>query len=206
MTTALVDYGAGNLTSVVKALDACGTTVRIAASHDQLHDAHAVVIPGVGHFGRTASLDDRWRDAIRSQDRRRRSRARHLPRHALAVSRQRGGPGRRWAWASSPSGAPGSPARSKSRMSAGIRSTPTEPAVTSPPRRRPGRVRVLLPFLCGCRRRRCRRDDDRTADPFASVVERDGVAGAQFHPEKSADTGLRLLSNFLAMARAEAEC
>lgn len=33
--------------------------------------------------------------------------------------------------------------------------------------------------------------------PFAAVVQRGRVMGAQFHPERSAVTGLRLLENFL---------
>jgi len=37
-------------------------------------------------------------------------------------------------------------------------------------------------------------------EAFASIVERDNVAGAQFHPEKSSRDGLALLANWVAAA------
>lgn len=38
--------------------------------------------------------------------------------------------------------------------------------------------------------------------PFASIVERHPVYGAQFHPEKSSVSGLRLLANFASICAA----
>lgn len=52
---ALIDYGAGNLRSVYRALSAVGAQVELVTSPDQLHSASAIVLPGVGAFDDCAS-------------------------------------------------------------------------------------------------------------------------------------------------------
>jgi len=47
---ALLDYGAGNVRSVQKALEAAGGEVSLVASAGKMRDASAVVLPGVGAF------------------------------------------------------------------------------------------------------------------------------------------------------------
>ncbi len=48
---ALIDYGAGNLTSVRKGLGAAGAAFFTPTAPGELSDAAAIVVPGVGHFG-----------------------------------------------------------------------------------------------------------------------------------------------------------
>ena len=48
---ALIDYGMGNLLSVYKALDHVGADVEIVTTPEQILDANAIVLPGVGNFG-----------------------------------------------------------------------------------------------------------------------------------------------------------
>jgi glutamine amidotransferase len=61
---ALIDYGAGNLTSVRKALAAVGAEVEIPKAPSDLANAAGVIVPGVGNFEATAVLDRPWKDAI----------------------------------------------------------------------------------------------------------------------------------------------
>ncbi len=49
-TIAIVDYGAGNLQSVKKALDFIGVSSVITKDAGQIRDAGAVILPGVGSF------------------------------------------------------------------------------------------------------------------------------------------------------------
>jgi glutamine amidotransferase len=48
---ALIDYGAGNVRSVHKALEAVGADVRLARDPGPIPDADKLVLPGVGAFG-----------------------------------------------------------------------------------------------------------------------------------------------------------
>jgi len=47
---ALIDYGAGNLRSVYKALKFVGADVKVVTSPEETRDARALVLPGVGAF------------------------------------------------------------------------------------------------------------------------------------------------------------
>jgi glutamine amidotransferase len=60
----VIDYGAGNLTSVLKALRSVGADPRLAQTPAAIATSTALVVPGVGHFAATAALDQPWRDAI----------------------------------------------------------------------------------------------------------------------------------------------
>ena len=48
---AIIDYGAGNLQSVKKALDFIGTESVITADKDEINAASHIILPGVGSFG-----------------------------------------------------------------------------------------------------------------------------------------------------------
>jgi len=61
---ALIDYGAGNLTSVRKALTALGADFSTPVRPEECARYTAVIVPGVGNFAATAALVGRWRDAI----------------------------------------------------------------------------------------------------------------------------------------------
>jgi glutamine amidotransferase len=50
MKIAIVDYGAGNLPSVERALRKLGAETERAVEPGQVASAEAVVLPGVGHF------------------------------------------------------------------------------------------------------------------------------------------------------------
>ncbi|NLE99776.1 MAG: imidazole glycerol phosphate synthase subunit HisH [Anaerolineales bacterium] len=67
---ALIDYGAGNVRSVQKALEAVGASVRTVTGPEGLDEAEKIVLPGVGAFGdcmanlRRMGLVDALRTAV----------------------------------------------------------------------------------------------------------------------------------------------
>jgi imidazole glycerol-phosphate synthase len=62
----LLDYGAGNVRSVINAIEKLGETVRVAASGDEIRSAEKLVFPGVGNFGRMMEVlrDKKYIDAL----------------------------------------------------------------------------------------------------------------------------------------------
>jgi glutamine amidotransferase len=65
MEVLVIDYGAGNLTSVLKALRVVGATPAVGSGAAAISRARAIVVPGVGHFAQTASIDEETRTATR---------------------------------------------------------------------------------------------------------------------------------------------
>src|SRR5215211_2041367 len=55
MNIALIDYGTGNLHSLIKALELGGAHVRVEQQLDRATRADAIVLPGVGAFGAAAA-------------------------------------------------------------------------------------------------------------------------------------------------------
>lgn len=65
MKIALVDYGTGNLHSLMKALESGGALVSVEADLNRAVEADAIVLPGVGAFGAAATQLAHGGDALR---------------------------------------------------------------------------------------------------------------------------------------------
>jgi glutamine amidotransferase len=199
MRVTVIDYKAGNLTSVLKALRHLGAEPEVTDGDLVLVEAaERIVLPGVGHFAATERLDATGlTPAIRAAI------ARGVPFLGICVGMQ-------WLYAGS-SEAPTQPglahfpepctrfresnekvphvgwnsleARAGSRLLTGIE---------------PGE----FVYFTHSYKAPVTADTAATThyiEPFASAVERGNVMGVQFHPEKSGATGLKILSNFLSI-------
>ena len=55
-SVAILDYGIGNLLSIVRAVDAAGGSPRVITTPDDVATADRLIVPGVGAFGRCAQV------------------------------------------------------------------------------------------------------------------------------------------------------
>ena len=212
---ALIDYGAGNLTSVRKALTALGADFSTPVRPEECARYSAVIVPGVGNFAATAALVGRWRDAIADTV--------HGGTPLLGICL-----GMQWLFEGSDE-APDVPGlgvlegrvtRLRGNADAGLKI----PHVGWNALDFRGDARILsglapqshvyfthsyaAPVTDACVAATTH------GETFAAVVEHGNVFGVQFHPEKSGDAGLQILRNFLAVTqqrslstrRAEAGC
>jgi glutamine amidotransferase len=199
---ALIDYRAGNLTSVRKALAALGADVFTPDRPDDLDDANGIIVPGVGHFAATIALDQAWVDGILER---------------LTAGRPLLGIclGLQWLFESSEESPDlkglgvlgGTVTRLRPEFAEGealkvphVGWNSLERVNDQPILEGVGdgaQVYFTHSYVAPL-----------TADTaaatthgerFASVVQRGHVAGVQFHPEKSGDVGLQVLRNYMRM-------
>ena len=197
---AVIDYGAGNLTSVLKGLRAAGASPVVTADPDSAARAAAIVIPGVGPFGATAAITPAMRRTLLAAADAR------TPILGICLGLQ-------FLFDGSTE-APGIAGLGLLRGNCSL--LRGEGHVKIP---HVGwnslSIRGRSTLLAGV-------DDDAqvyfthsyaapvteattaTCDhggTFAAVVERDRVFGVQFHPEKSAETGLQILRTFVKTSK-----
>ena len=193
----IIDYKAGNLTSVVKAFRHLGAEVQVTDSDLSLiESADRIVLPGVGHFAATERLDRTGiSGAIRTAI------ARGTPFLGICVGMQ-------WLYSGS-SEAPNQPGLSSFQEACarfpecdqkvphvGWNSLEIRP--TS--RLLAGVSNGAHVYFTHSYKAPVTADTAAIAnyiEPFAAAVERNNVMGVQFHPEKSGETGLKILRNFL---------
>lgn len=199
---ALIDYKAGNLTSVRKALAAIGADVVTPERPVDLAGARGIIVPGVGHFAATRALDREWVERMLE----------HIGegRSLLGICL-----GMQWLYESSEE----APDLSGLGLLAGacrrLRSDRTDSRIKIPhvgwnslTRTGEGSIAQGVPdgsqvyfthsYIAPV-------TGDTVAatehgERFAAIVQRGQVCGVQFHPEKSGEVGLRILRNFLEMA------
>ncbi|MFB3813060.1 MAG: imidazole glycerol phosphate synthase subunit HisH [Terriglobales bacterium] len=193
----IVNYQASNLRSVKKALDYLGYESEITTDPDQVRRAEKVILPGVGHFAATEVM------------------ARTGLRDAISEVIRRGAPflgicvGMQWIFAASEE----APQISGLELFSGAcRRFPAGAKVphvgwNSLDITRPSRLLAGVEpgaFVYYTHSYRAPVCDGTVAitdyeGPFTAAVERDNVFGVQFHPEKSAEVGLKILNNFGAL-------
>ena len=191
---AIVDYKAGNLTSVKKAFDHLGAKTTVTDDPKIVSQAEKIVLPGVGHFAATKALDGPGlRETIIERI------EQGVPFLGICVGMQ-------WMLASSEEAPdvnglglwPGE----CSRFPSGVKSPHVgwnSLKVQNGSRLLTGvadgtfvyfthsyRVPLLSSTVAACE----------YGGGFSAAIEQENVFGVQFHPEKSGGAGLKILENF----------
>ena len=201
---ALIDYRAGNLTSVKKALAAVGAEVFVPETPAAIARAHGIVVPGVGHFNATAAIDGEWTEAILALV------ATGRPLLGICLGMQ-------WLYEGSDE-APDCAGLGvlsgrcfRLRGSTSINGEQLKvPHVgwNALDRRRddtiaegvPDKAQVYFTHSFVAPVNAATVAETSHGEVFASIVQRGQIAGVQFHPEKSGDVGLQILRNFMRSA------
>jgi imidazole glycerol-phosphate synthase subunit HisH len=192
---AVVDYGAGNLTSVMKALDHLGAKALVTSDPACVSRAEKIILPGVGHFAATTALENGVRASISNAI------ERNVPFLGICVGMQ-------WMCSSSQEAAGinglGLIRDQCERFPSGIKC----PHVgwNALHIRESSRLLRGVPtgsFVYFTHSYRVPLGDATSAEAeyggrFSAALEQGSIFGVQFHPEKSGEVGLAVLRNFLA--------
>ena len=194
---AIVDYGAGNLTSVVKALQHLAQQCAVTSDPDIVGRAEKWIIPGVGNFKATAPLMNEKLGAV--------------VREGVANGRPLLGIclGLQWMFAGSTE-APelsglGAFVGQCTRFTDRVKSPHVgwdSLAMTGSSRLLAGIPSGSYMYFTHSYRAPLCADTVATCtyeQPFTAAAERGNLFGVQFHPEKSGDVGLQILENFCAL-------
>ena len=194
---AIVDYGAGNLTSVVKALQHLAQQCAVTSDPDIVGRAEKWIIPGVGNFKATAPLANSKLGAV--------------VREGVANGRPLLGIclGLQWMFAGSTE-APGLSGLGAfvgqcTRFTDRVKSPHVgwdSLAMTGFSRLWAGVPSGSYVYFTHSYRAPLCADTVATCtyeQPFTAAAERGNLFGVQFHPEKSGDLGLQVLENFCAL-------
>jgi imidazole glycerol-phosphate synthase subunit HisH len=194
---AVIDYKAGNLTSVMKALDTLGAEATVTADPAQVRSAQKVILPGVGHFQATQLLvESGLTEAILDSIHRR------VPFLGICVGLQWLFEGSSEAPATRGLGIfPGQCERFSSAVKVphvGWNQVQVKPAS----RLMEGVDSNSFVYYTHSYRAPVVTETVAVTEyehGFSGAVERDNIMGVQFHPEKSGDVGLRVLRNFVEL-------
>lgn len=191
---AIVDYGAGNITSVKRALEHLGHAAVVTSDKGVIESADRIVVPGVGNFHATTALSAQGLSTALA-------RQIWLGKPLLGICL-----GMQWLFQSSDE-APG--IYGLGIFAEACRVLPNKvksPHVGWDQLEVRGQTRLLRGINSGrfvyFTHGYCAPVIDATVaacdygSPFSAAVERGNLFGVQFHPEKSGETGLAILENF----------